>query len=339
MDGMYDKAYKLKGNTAAGGPVFYRGNQFPEQYSQISLVTEPAGNLMRASKVIDTNGKVTGENLFAKQEILASTDERFRPVNTNNTPDGTVMIVDFYHGILQHRTYLTTYLSDQIKSRDLERSKHIGRLYRLRAKNQAVPKVDYLNDLSAADLVPFLAHDNGWHRDMAQQLIVMKQDLSVVTALQKVAISSANHLAQIKALWALEGLGHNTFDILKQAANTDNAKVSSTVYRLVELLPNSAAINAWLVQQSQQVTQEAAQALVLAAGTHQAWPATANIINKYGSSAFVEASLGNHEADFLAAQQTNISPEAAAAISKLGATVLQTKKKLTGSLSKKCRQR
>ncbi|WP_158965410.1 PVC-type heme-binding CxxCH protein [Paraglaciecola sp. L3A3] len=334
MEGMYDKDFKLKGNTAAGGPVFYRGNQYPEQYRHISLVTEPAANLMRANKVIDTNGQVTGKNLFEKQEILASTDERFRPVNTNNTPDGTVMIVDFYHGILQHRTYLTTYLSDQIKSRDLERSKHIGRLYRLKSKTNPMPKVDYLNDLSAAELVPFLAHDNGWHRDMAQQLLVMKQDSSVIQALQKMVTTSDNHLAQIKALWVLEGLGQNKFDILKQAATTNNAKVKSSIYRLVELLPSSSAIKTWLAQQSQSVSQEAAQALVLAAGTHQAWPATANIINKYGNSAFVEASLANHEADFLASQQNNIQPEAAAEIAKLSNTVLKTKKKLTGSLAK-----
>ena len=38
-----------------------------------------------------------------KSEILTSTDERFRPVNLYTAPDGTVYILDMYHGILQHR--------------------------------------------------------------------------------------------------------------------------------------------------------------------------------------------------------------------------------------------
>lgn len=333
MEGMYDKNFRLKKNTAAGGPVVYRGNQFPAKYSQISLITESAGNLVRANKIIETNGKVTGQNLFENQEILASTDERFRPVNTNNTPDGTVMIVDFYHGVLQHRTFLTSYLSDQIKSRDLERSKHIGRLYRLKYKHAPLPKVEFLYGLSAEQLIPFLSHDNGWHRDMAQQLLVMKQDRSVVNLLEKVASSNSNHLAQIKALWTLEGLGHNSFEVLKQAALAGNDKVKRSVFRLVELLPTTNIISNWLISQSQNISQEAAQALTLAAGTHQTWQATANIINQYGTSPFVLASLANHETDFLSAHQTEIPSAEVAEIAKLGSVVIQTNKKLTGKLA------
>ncbi|MCF2947166.1 c-type cytochrome [Paraglaciecola aquimarina] len=334
MEGMYDKDYKLKKNTAAGGPVIYRGNQYPEQYSNISLVTEPAGNLVRANKFIEQDGIVSGQNLFSQQEILASTDERFRPVSTNNTPDGTTMIVDFYHGVLQHRTFLTTYLSDQIKSRDLERSKHIGRLYRLKHKTSAMPKVEFLDNLSAAQLLPYLSHDNGWHRDMAQQLLVMKQDKSVVNALQTIATSSANHLAQIKALWALEGLDSNSFEILKQAANTNNTKVKRSVYRLIELLPTSTAIKNWLVEESKNANQEAANVLALAAGTHRAWQATATIINQFGTSPFVLASLANNEVEFLTASKTSIPEQAGSEIEALSKVVKQTSSKLSGAVAK-----
>ncbi len=60
-----------------------------------------------------------------------------------------------------------------------------------------------------------LSHPNGWWRDTAQQLLVLKQDKSVVPALQQMLKTSspstssgqANLLARFHALWTLEGLG------------------------------------------------------------------------------------------------------------------------------------
>ncbi len=58
-----------------------------------------------------------------------------------------------------------------------------------------------------AQLVPHLSHPNGWWRDTAQQLLVLKQDRSVVPALQGIVRTSTNPLARFHALWTLEGLG------------------------------------------------------------------------------------------------------------------------------------
>jgi hypothetical protein len=63
-----------------------------------------------------------------------------------------------------------------------------------------------LND-TPAQLVAHLAHPNGWWRDTAQQLLVLKQDKSVAPALRKMAQSPSSQLARIHALWTLEGLG------------------------------------------------------------------------------------------------------------------------------------
>src|SRR4030095_3871128 len=58
-----------------------------------------------------------------------------------------------------------------------------------------------------AQLVAHLSHPNGWWRDTAQQLLVLKQDKSVVPALQTIVRTSKNELARFHALWTLEGLG------------------------------------------------------------------------------------------------------------------------------------
>lgn len=335
MDDIFRQdTYKLKSNTSAGGPVVYRGNQYPDEYRNISLVTESAANLVRANRIIENDGIVTGENLFEQQDILASTDERFRPVHTNNTPDGTLLIVDFYHGIIQHRTFMTSYLYDQIKSRDLQRSKHIGRLYRLKHKTAPMPNVEFLAGLTAPQLLPFLAHENGWHRDTAQQLLVMQQDKSVVEELHTIAGSNPNPLAQIKALWVLEGLGENNLSTLQKAARSNNEKIKRSAYRLSELLATTDELKAWLIAQSEKAKPESANALVLAAGKHQAWQATANIINHHGTSPFVLASLAAYEASFLATFKAELPNTAVNEINDLANTILPENKNITGKLAK-----
>ncbi|WAJ71280.1 PVC-type heme-binding CxxCH protein [Catenovulum adriaticum] len=328
QEGNYREGYKLKYHTAACGPVIYRGNQFPEKYYGIGLVQEPAANLIKATKITEQNGVVSGQDLFNEQEILASTDERFRPVNAYNSPDGTITIVDFYHGILQHRTFLTSYLAEQIKMRDLERSKHIGRLYRLKYKNAPLPKVDYLNDLSATELVPFLTHNNGWHRDMAQQLLVMKQDKSAIAELKKLSLNTTNPLAQIKALWTLEGLGIVDFELIKQVSTSANSKVKRSLYRLVELLPTNGQIKTWVQTQVATVNSETAPILSLAAGTHQVWPALSSLINQFGINDFTFAALASHENDYLQNQAEHISAQAKAKITAVANYVKANDNKL-----------
>ena len=60
---------------------------------------------------------------------------------------------------------------------------------------------------TSAQLVAHFAHPNGWWRDMAQRLLVLKQDKSVVPALQQMVRSSQNLPGRFHAMWTLEGLG------------------------------------------------------------------------------------------------------------------------------------
>ena len=64
-----------------------------------------------------------------------------------------------------------------------------------------------MNDETPAQLVTHLGHPNGWWRDTAQQLLVLKQDKSVVPTLQDMLRTSTNLLEKFHVLWTLEGLG------------------------------------------------------------------------------------------------------------------------------------
>jgi hypothetical protein len=62
-------------------------------------------------------------------------------------------------------------------------------------------------DDKSATLVTYLNHPNGWWQDMAQQVLVQRNDKSVVPALNTLALKGTNVNGRIHAIWTLEGLG------------------------------------------------------------------------------------------------------------------------------------
>lgn len=202
------KTYKLVNATGASGLAIYRGDNFPAKAYGTAFVTEPCGNLVKAISIRDGDGSLTGDHPYGEKEFLASTDERFRPVNAYTAPDGSLYILDMYHGIIQHKTYVTSYLRKQILSRKLEGPGNgHGRIYRIRHKDKPRGKTPKLEALAAKDLVKFLSHPNGWWRDTAQRLIVERGSASLAEPLEVVLKNRSQPLAQLHALWCLEGLG------------------------------------------------------------------------------------------------------------------------------------
>ncbi|MEX0821672.1 MAG: c-type cytochrome [Rhodothermales bacterium] len=195
--------------TAAGSPVVYRGDRLPPELVNDVFVSEPAGNLVRRFAVErGADGSMTAANPYqdVQGEFLASTDERFRPVNLYSAPDGTLYVVDFYRGIVQHRDYLTEYLEDYILKKGLDRPLGMGRIYRITHKDYERDERPRLSDLSAAELAEVLRHPNGWWRDAAQRLIVERGDTSAVNVLREMVTSAGDESVRLHALWTLDGL-------------------------------------------------------------------------------------------------------------------------------------
>lgn len=87
----------------------------------------------------------------------------------------------------------------------------------------------------ASKLVTWLAHPNGWWRDMAQQLLIVRNDRSVIPELKKISISSPDQLARIHALWTLEGMGAMDKQTLFTAFTDKDAHVRKTAVWISEL--------------------------------------------------------------------------------------------------------
>src|SRR5690606_39229370 len=90
-------------------------------------------------------------------------------------------------------------------------------------------------DETPAQLVAHLSHPNGWWRDNAQRLIVLRQDKSVVPALVTL-VQGDNLLARFHALWSLEGLGALDATLVREQMKDPNPRMRIQAIRASETL-------------------------------------------------------------------------------------------------------
>jgi mono/diheme cytochrome c family protein/glucose/arabinose dehydrogenase len=243
--------------TATAGADLYRGDRLPEDLRGDLLFTEPVGRLIRRARVVVKDGVTQLQNATPGSEFILGTDPLFRPVNMKTGPDGTIYIADMYHGIIQEAQWTPpgSYLRAKIEQYQLDKITSYGRIWRLRfdglpavpatAASPAKPAVPGIEpdrtrprmlEETPAQLVAHLSHPNGWWRDMAQRLLVLKQDRSVVPVLQRLARSSDPLVARFHALWTLEGLGALDAPLVRELLKDASPRMRVQAIRASETL-------------------------------------------------------------------------------------------------------
>jgi len=233
--GTLNDDFTLRSVTAVCGPHVYRGDAAPELRGS-AIVPEPSGNLVKRYTLRDDGLKLVGDQAYQGREFLASTDERFRPVNAFGGPDGALYLVDMYRGILQHRLFVTTWLRNQIVARELETPLGLGRIWRVVPEDHGRPAAVDMGEWGWGRLVDALSSDNGWLRDAAQRVIVEEWDGDpwVVERLGAVARDGAAPLGRLHALWALDGLDWATREVLLDALGDEDERVVRAAMRVAE---------------------------------------------------------------------------------------------------------
>ena len=318
--------------TAAGSPVAYRGDRLPNEFLNNVFVTEPAGNLVRRFVVREMpDGTLSAHNAYDGAEFLASTDERFRPVNVYSAPDGTLYIVDMYRGIIQHRYYITDYLAEQIRARKLEQPVGMGRIYRVVHKSTHRGKRPMLSQKSAVELVDILLHPNGWWRSMAQQLLVERGDRSVAPALRRLALSARDERTRLHALWTLDGLGAADPHTLGSALDDDSPHVRAAAIRLSEPhLQSTPGLRAAVMKRLEEATPMVRWQLVASLGElpePERLDALAAALSRYGNDPIlVDVAISGSQGQELAVLERLLSgmlPGPREAVRTLAATVIR----------------
>jgi glucose/arabinose dehydrogenase/mono/diheme cytochrome c family protein len=224
--------------TATCGGEIYRGDQLPAELKGNLFFGEPVGRLVRRSVIEVNDGITTLRNPHPQSEFLRSTDACFRPVDMKTAPDGTLFICDMYRGIIQEGNWTRegSYLRKVILQHGMEKIIDRGRIWRLVHESSKPAPAPKLLDATPDQLVATLTHANGWHRDTAQKLLVLRQDPAVVPALAEMAVKHENPLARNHALWTLEGLGALTAEQVRAALKDPSPALRKAAIRASESL-------------------------------------------------------------------------------------------------------
>lgn len=236
IPGTLDEDQKLLEFTAACSPLVYRGKALPEEFYGNAFVCEPAGNLIKRNIVEENGFLLSAHAAYRGMEFLASTDERFRPVALASGPDGALYVADMYRGLIEDGLYMTEYLREQTLERKLALPVHMGRIWRIVPDHWTAPQQFEMSSLPSGKLPDYLENADGWYRDMAERLLVERNDPTVVPVLEEMVLRGKTSVARIHALWALDGMNKTTSAILFRALDDPAPHVRGTALRLLESL-------------------------------------------------------------------------------------------------------
>lgn len=225
--------------TSSSGITCYRGDAYPEKYRGHVFVCEVAGNLLYRLQLTADGPTFKATRRDEKAEMVASTDNWFRPVNFVNAPDGTLHVVDMYRENIEHPWSIPDDIHAAV---DLERGRERGRLWRLTPPNFKPPKPPRLGSATTAGLVATLENPNSWWRETAQRLLFERQDQSAVSALRQMVRSSRIPQARLHALWTLAGLKELDNDDVVAGLRDPEPGVRENAIKLAESRPPSDAL-------------------------------------------------------------------------------------------------
>jgi len=230
---------RLETYTIVAGVWHYDGDQFPQDAWGNVFVPESGGHLIGRLKLSDGIRPVAKRYYSAEQEFLASTDERFRPVNARTGPDGALYIADMYHGIIEHVIFMVPWLEQQVRQRKLHEGNDLGRIYRIVHEGKPIDRSrPSLSEASTATLIHHLSRNNKWWRLTAQRLLVEREDPGAVPPLKELLFQGSSALGRLHALWTLQGLQMLDPDTLASAMRDSDQRVRTAAIRLSEpLLP------------------------------------------------------------------------------------------------------
>lgn len=242
QDHMLRDDYTLAVTTSACSPLIYRSAAWGPDFSGNSFTCEPAGNcLMRVILQEGEDGVARARRAYPDTEFLTSTDERFRPVALATGPDGALFVVDMYRGVIQHKTYVTTFLRKQVEERELEKPIHLGRIWRISRDGQGPGPASHTEDLLPLSaqpsdrLVELLDHPDAFYREHAQKLLVERRAVDVQEQLWRLArLDTSRPLTRAHALWTLEGLGLLDKAVALSASRVVDDKLAGQAARLLE---------------------------------------------------------------------------------------------------------
>ena len=199
--------------TSACSPLIYRDNTLGHEFVGNAFVCEPVHNLVHREVMLPAGASWASHRANEEQtrEFLASTDSWFRPVMVRTGPDGSLWIADMYRLVIEHPEWISAERQAEL---DLRSGHDRGRIWRVSNIDSGKQTPVALDKLTARELVQQLQHRNGTRRDMAQQLLINRQERGIADSLQLMLRSATRPQTRLHALATLDGIGELTPDDL-----------------------------------------------------------------------------------------------------------------------------
>jgi putative membrane-bound dehydrogenase-like protein len=186
--------------SGACGVHVYEGGAFGKNYEHSLWVADVVLNLLHVDHQIPEGSGFKASRIFQKQDILASKDRSFRPVNICEAPDGSLMVMDFYREVIEHPEWIP----DEIEKKlDLNAGRGQGRIYQLNLKGNS-SKNEFEKLSNAEKSVDLLKSPNRWWRMQAQLALIENLWNPQMVSLLEELVDEKNNLSGLHALWILE---------------------------------------------------------------------------------------------------------------------------------------
>ena len=287
---------RLNRPTSASGMAVYRGGQFGPEFADDVFVAEPAANVVAQLRLQRDGLKFSAEHIlyadevWGQREFLASTDERFRPVDVKVGPDGALYLVDMYRGVIQDHVFISEQLRKHAEARGLDRPLGLGRIWRI-VREDREPN----SPMQGQGTVARLGHPNGWQRDTAQRLLIADPSGQVGARL-RTYVKEGDSLAAVHALWTLEGRDElESNSVMHAIAREDEAVQLAALEAGGHLLPPEALLELSEVLTAPRLRQQ----LILALAPH----AGAEAVQDFLADALMAAANAADESMVLTAVQ------------------------------------
>lgn len=229
--------------TSSSGVTSYRGTAYPEKYRGNIFVCESASNLFYRLQLTPEGVTFKAARVDGPVEMVASTDNWFRPVNFVNAPDGTLHVLDMYRENIEHPWSIPEDIHAAV---DLESGRDYGRIWRLTPPDFTPIAPPRLGAMTVVELVPLLEHPQAWYRETAQRLLFERQDVDSVALVRAFLRNTQSPLGRLHALWTLHGLQTLTPQDLLFTLFDRQAEVREHAVRLAEAFAQDANIAAAL---------------------------------------------------------------------------------------------
>ncbi|MGV3482798.1 MAG: neutral/alkaline non-lysosomal ceramidase N-terminal domain-containing protein [Planctomycetaceae bacterium] len=202
--------------TSACSSIVARSPMFRSGEQDVVIVCEPVHNLVHLSRLEPSGAsyQAVRPDELSSSEFLASRDPWFRPVRASIGPDGALYVVDMYRETIEHPQWIPQAWQQQL---DLRAGADRGRIYRIAANAASQLGPVDLASLSTPDLVAQLQSPIGSRRDLAQQLILEREDANSVARLKAIAQPSSPPHARAHALAILQSMKQLDLELLTAA--------------------------------------------------------------------------------------------------------------------------